>query len=231
MPTEPNQVKELDAREFQRFTRKENLIEFEEKNRPRIISAPLSTFEKFVQKWQSIVGTTLFYAKPINMPAPLARSQDENKYINPKENNYGVVLKTEKKEVPVRRRIDGVLKVVMEEREVTTGYIADDGYWEVRFQPTTGPTDPVDVTLSVNGQCLNIQRDVAVILPGPFLECADHGTYPVYMQLPNQPRKVVGHRMHFPYIVLRRCNKSEYLGMLNEGNRLTKEARKREEQT
>jgi len=117
----------------------------------------------------------------------------------------------------------------MEEQEVTTGKLADDGYWEVRFQPSGGPADPKTVTLAVGGQCLHIQRDVPVILPGPFLECADNGTYPVYIQLPNQPRKITGYRMHFPYIVLRRCDKAEYEQLLDDGNKKTAEARKREE--
>ena len=32
---------------------------------------------------------------------------DKNKRVNPKDNNYGVILKTVVKEVPIRRRIDG----------------------------------------------------------------------------------------------------------------------------
>ena len=225
----PEEVKELLVQEFQLFKNKEKLIQFEQDNRMRIISAPLSIFEKFILKYRQIVGEDLPYAVAVNQPAPIARSKEEHRRVNPKDNNYGVVLKTEIKEIPVRRRIDGDLKVVLEKRKVTTGVIADDGYWEVQFQPTSGPTDPVSVTLSLNGQCLHIQRDVPVILPGPFLEIADHGTYPVYIQLPNQPRKVTGMRMHFPYIVLRRCNRAEYEEMLDDGNKQTAEVRKKEE--
>ena len=225
----PEEVRELLIQEFQLFKNKEKLIQFERDNRMRIISAPLSIFEKFILKYRQITGEDLPYATAINQPAPIARSPEEHKRVNPKDNNYGVVLETEIKEIPVRRRIDGDLKVVIEKREVTTGVIAEDGYWEVQFQPPSGPTDPRTVTLSLNGQCLHIQRDVPVILPGPFLEIADHGTYPVYIQLPNQPRKVTGYRMHFPYIVLRRCMRAEYEDMLDDGNKKTAEVRKKEE--
>ena len=230
MPTVPEEVKELQVQEFQLFKHKERLIQFEQDNRMRIISAPLSIFEKFILKYRQIVGEDLPYATAVNQPAPIQRSKEEHKRVNPKDNNYGVELRTEIKEVPIRRRINGEIKTVYEEQEVTTGYIADDGYWEVRFQPKRSPTDPNNVTLSYNGQCLHIQRDVPVILPGPFLEIADHGTYPVYIQLPNQPRKVTGYRMHFPYIVLRRCTRAEYEEMLSAGNKTTAEARKREEE-
>ena len=226
----PEEVKELQVLEFQAFKNKEAMIQFEQNNRMRIISAPISTFEKYILKHRQIVGEDLPYAAAVNQPAPINRSKEEHKRVNPKDNNYGVVLKTEIKEVPVRRRIDGDLKVVLEQREVTTGVIADDGYWEVQFQPKGSPTDTNSVTLSVNGQCLHIQRDQPVILPGPFLECADNGTFPVYIQLPNQPRKITGYRMHFPYIVLRRCDRTEYEEMLNDGNKKTADARKREEE-
>jgi len=228
MPQTP-EVKELTVQEFHLFKNKEALIKFERENRMRVLSAPLSTFEKFIHKYRNIVGEDLPYATAINQPAPIQRSKSEQKRVNPKDNNYGVQFRTIKKQVPVRRRVDGELKTIFEEREVTEGYIADDGYWEVRFQPKASPTDPNEVDLSVNGLCLHIQRDVPVILPGPFLECADNGTYPVYIQLPNQPRKVTGYRMHFPYIVLRRCTREEYEEGLNEGNRLTAEARRLEE--
>ena len=224
MPQEPKEVtKELTVQEFGLFTNKERLIQFEQNNRMRIISAPLSIYEKFILKYREVVGEDLPYAKAVNQPAP------KSQRVNPKDNAYGVVFKTETKEVAVRRRVDGELKTIIETQEVTTGVIADDGYWEVQFQPKASPIDPDSVTLSLNGKCLHIQRDAPVILPGPFLEVADHGTYPVYIQLPNQPRKVTGHRMHFPYIVLRRCNRSEYEQLLADGNKITADARKKEE--
>lgn len=224
------EVKELAVQEFQLFKNREALISFERENRMRIVSAPLSTFEKFIHKYQNVVGEALPYAGPVNQPAPIQRSLDEHKRINPKDNNYGVIIETKVKEVPIRRRIDGVVKTIFEQREVGIGRIADNGYWEVSFQPKGSPEDPTNVTLSLNGQCLHMQRGVPVILPGPFLEVADNGAYPVYVQLPNQPRKVTGYRMHFPYIVLRRCTRNEYESMLADGNAKTAEARKIDEQ-
>ena len=103
------------------------------------------------------------------------------------------------------------------------------GFWEVIFSPKSSPNDPEDVTLSLNGNCLQIKRDVPVVLPGPFLEVADHGVYPTFVQLPNQPRKVTGYVKFFPYTVLREASKEEFLRMKREGDKVTREARAREE--
>lgn len=99
------------------------------------------------------------------------------------------------------------------------------GFWQVVFSPKGREDEPNDVTLSVNGQCLQIKRSENIILPGPFLECADNGLYPVYKQLPGVDRKIVSMIKHFPYSVLRKATKEEYEQQLRAGNAATKAAR------
>lgn len=106
--------------------------------------------------------------------------------------------------------------------------IAIIGYWEVIFAPSSSKEDPEDVTLTHNGNCLQIKRQEKVVLPGYYLEIADHGTYPKYIQTPEQSRKIVGWVQFFPYSVLRESTEEEYLIQKREGDRLTAEARRRE---
>ncbi len=103
------------------------------------------------------------------------------------------------------------------------------GYWEVIFHPQVNPHDPKDVVLPVEGQCLQIERDKPVIVPGNFLEAADHGVYSVYRQRPGEPQKVIGHVRHFPYTPMRKATKQEYLEMLQAGNKAVREKRERQE--
>jgi hypothetical protein len=105
-----------------------------------------------------------------------------------------------------------------------------EGFWEVIFAPRGSKEDPLDVTLNWEGQCLQMQRNVPVILPGHYLEVADNATYPVYIQTPEQSRKITGHVQFFPYTVLREATYEEYLAMKREGDRITRETRRKEEQ-
>ncbi len=100
------------------------------------------------------------------------------------------------------------------------------GWWEVIFSPKAKPDDPNDVTLAMNGVCLQMKRESPVVIPGPFLEVADHGVYATYIQLPNQDRKVAGHIKFFPYTVLREATEKEYIAQKDKGNKMTKAARK-----
>jgi len=102
------------------------------------------------------------------------------------------------------------------------------GYWEVIFSPGSNREDPEDVTLTHNGNCLQIKRNEKVVLPGYYLEIADNGTFPKYIQTPEQSRKIVGWMQFFPYTVLREATEGEYVRQKKEGDRLTAEARRRE---
>ena len=98
------------------------------------------------------------------------------------------------------------------------------GWWEVMFSPKAKPDDQNDVTLSVNGVCLQMQREEPVILPGSYLECADHGVYPTYQQLAGKQRKVAGHVKTFPYTVLRSATEAEYKSQKAAGDAATRKA-------
>ena len=103
------------------------------------------------------------------------------------------------------------------------------GYWEITFQPKAHPNDFDDVTLSVNGQCLQMKREEAVILPGRFLEAADNAVYPTYSQRPGHDRKITGFVKFFPYIVLREADEDEYRKMKADGDKVTADARREQE--
>jgi len=97
-------------------------------------------------------------------------------------------------------------------------------YYRVRFSHKQNPYDEEDVILTVNGETLVMQRGVDTIIPGRFKECADHATYPHFTQnRPNEPRKQVGSIMVYPYSLLGEATEAEYLRMLREGNKTTKE--------
>jgi len=99
------------------------------------------------------------------------------------------------------------------------------GFWEVLFSPKAKPDDQNDVTLSVDGVCLQMKREAPVVLPGPYLEVADHGVYPTYIQLPGQDRKIAGRIKFFPYTVLREATEEEYIAQKASGDKETKAAR------
>lgn len=103
------------------------------------------------------------------------------------------------------------------------------GFYEVLFSSKGSPNDPDDVTLTLNGECLHIQRNVPVIVPGPFLEVADHGVYPVYHQEPGKDRKIVGSVKFFPYTTLRQASEEEYRKMKASGDKITRDAREKQE--
>lgn len=98
------------------------------------------------------------------------------------------------------------------------------GYWEVIFADRHSDTESTDVFLSHQGMCLQMQRNVRVVLPGYFLEVADHGRYPVYSQDPDnkEGRKVRGHIQVYPYTALRPATRAEYLELKASGDKITR---------
>jgi len=97
-------------------------------------------------------------------------------------------------------------------------------YYRVTFNHKSRPNDEDDVTLIVNGETLVIKRGVEVIIPERYKECADHATYPVFRQRPNESRKQIGTVMVFPYSLMGDATEKEYLIQLEKGNKQTKEA-------
>jgi hypothetical protein len=99
--------------------------------------------------------------------------------------------------------------------------VIPEKYWRVKFQAKSNPNDSEDVQLSVNGETLIIAREREVIIPDRFKECADHGVYPQFRQLPNQPRKIIGRIKTFPYDTIGPATESEYFKAKAEGTRKT----------
>ena len=97
------------------------------------------------------------------------------------------------------------------------------GYWQVRFNAKTTPNDSDDVQLMVNGETLIIQREKKVVLPGRFLENADHATYLHFRQVPHQPRKIVGKIKTYPYERICKATKNEYEKQRVDGTKKTKQ--------
>ena len=97
-------------------------------------------------------------------------------------------------------------------------------YYRVTFNHKSSPNDEDDVTLIVNGEPLVIQRGIEVIIPNRYKEAADHANYPVFRQKPNESRKQIGTVMVFPYSLMGEATEKEYLKLLEEGNKKTREA-------
>lgn len=96
-------------------------------------------------------------------------------------------------------------------------------YWKAVFNQRVGPGEEKDVELTVNGEPLIIQRGVETIIPDRYRECADHTTYEIFTQKPNQPRKSVGTAQLYPYALMGEATEEEYLKLKAEGNKKTQE--------
>lgn len=84
-------------------------------------------------------------------------------------------------------------------------------YFRVRFDPKSRPYDPERVELSVNGSILTIGREIEVVIPERFVECANHAVSPTFKQMPGEERKVAGNVRLFPFQVLGEATEEEYL--------------------
>ncbi|MEN6532348.1 MAG: hypothetical protein ABFD89_01715 [Bryobacteraceae bacterium] len=94
-------------------------------------------------------------------------------------------------------------------------------FFEVEFAKVSSPTDPVDVTLAVNGEVLVIRRGQRITLPERFLEAADHATYKRYTVRPDQARKEDMEVMTFPYTRFREATRAEYEAQKRSGDEAT----------
>ncbi len=96
-------------------------------------------------------------------------------------------------------------------------------YHWVKFQPRSNPNEQEKVQLTVNGECLIIERSVPVPLPQRFIECAERTTYPVYSQEPGQLRKVANYVTTFAHEKIKPATKEEFERYKAEGTRKMKE--------
>jgi hypothetical protein len=97
-------------------------------------------------------------------------------------------------------------------------------YYRVKFQQKSDANQPDEVILSVNGEVLQITRNVEVIIPYRFKEAADNGVTPQFKQLPGQTRKQIGEVRTFPYDLLGEATEQEFLRLKEEGTRLTRQS-------
>jgi len=143
------------------------------------------------------------------------RDMDFNEYeIVPYEDGFAIAKRdpSQIREVPVesKKHIDP---------KTVTGTVGEpEKYFRVRFDPKSSPNDPEKVTLGVNGDLLSISREVEVILPARFVECAEHAVRQTFKQLPGQERKVGGKVRTFPFRILGESSKEEYHAMKAVGD-------------
>lgn len=128
-------------------------------------------------------------------------------------------------------------KILSESKKNLRGKLEDlelpvlvEGYWEVRFAGRASKEEKEDVEIQWEGRCLQMQREVPVVLPGRYIEVVDNARHPVYIQNPNQPRKIVGWVSHFPYTTLREATRREYVTQKAEGDKITRALRRQEEE-
>ena len=96
-------------------------------------------------------------------------------------------------------------------------------YFRVRFHERQTTTEPVNVTLGVNGNILVIQRGQEVILPEEYVElarsCVIRYSYPVADGKTNVRKKFSMPRCSFD--LLGEATEEEYLKMKKEGTEKT----------
>jgi hypothetical protein len=101
-------------------------------------------------------------------------------------------------------------------------------YRRVRFHPKSSEHQMDNVELSVNGETLLIEREKEVVIPNRFVQCARHATYPLFRQLPNQARKLIGSMMLFPFDDLGEGSEAEYNRQRESGTKASRENAKNE---
>ena len=126
----------------------------------------------------------------------------------------------------VKKHMNG-FAIFEQPKEPKAKRTSDEKYFWVKFQDRSSKNDEVDVTLRVNGETLTITRNQKVPLPARYLECADHATYQLFEQLPNQPRKYTRNIRVFPYDNLGECSKEDFENWKRDGTKKTMETIKR----
>lgn len=190
--------------EFRGMTKPESVREYEDKNRDRLAEASFSDREAWDKKWKNVIGEPYFQrvtarAEPTRKESP-----------HPRDCNYGLDIKTVTKLKESRMRVNGQVQNVKEEVKTTEMVLRDDGFWRVIFPTKTDPNQTDAVHLATNGVSLKLQRNVEVILPGPFLANADHTTYAVVVQKPGENMNKDVRISIYPYSVLERVTRKDF---------------------
>jgi len=95
-------------------------------------------------------------------------------------------------------------------------------YFKVMFQMKSNPQEPNDVTISVNGEVLHMQRGVEVIIPKRYLGACDDAYYETFEQMPGKDRKVTARVSVYAYTVLGPSTEKAYLAKKKEGDLATR---------
>jgi len=96
-------------------------------------------------------------------------------------------------------------------------------YYRVRFHEKAVDHDTDNVPLCLNGEVLNIQRGVEIILPGRFKEVADQTVYPKFSLNPGEDLKVKAKIKTYGYDVLGEATADEYFEKKAVGDLKTRE--------
>ena len=104
-----------------------------------------------------------------------------------------------------------------------------EGHWEVSFAGRQNKWEKNYAEIQHEGLCLQMQREVPVILPGFFIEVNDNARHPIFMKIGDQPRKIVGWVQHFPLTVMRESTWEEYRIAKAQGDKVAAAARAEEE--
>lgn len=127
-------------------------------------------------------------------------------------------------------------KVLKNKKSVEKGTFVDveipilvEGHWEVSFAGRQNQWEKNYAEIQHEGLCLQMQREVPVILPGYFIEVNDNAKHPIFRKIGDQPRKIVGWVHHFPLTVLRESTWEEYRIAKEQGDKVAAAARAEEE--
>jgi hypothetical protein len=174
------------------------------------------TRKKIGKKYQDFFNLTGIEAVT-KSPRPIFQNLSYDRLVNVLGESLAIKITKEAKTEPTGN-IKGPLDIWVE------------GFWEVQFAPMKDPNDPKDVRLTWENQCLIIKRMTPVVLPGFYLENADHATRDTYEQSPERGRVKVGTIQEFPYTVLREATMEEYVEMRATGDRIMREKRQKVEE-
>jgi hypothetical protein len=98
-----------------------------------------------------------------------------------------------------------------------------DSYHEVTFNHKASEVEPDEIQLSVNGDTLQYMRGVRVIVPGPFLEAADHATYSKTVKKIGEQRMTAAPISRCSYQYHGKSDKAKFLAARNAGKKKVKD--------
>jgi len=95
-------------------------------------------------------------------------------------------------------------------------------FFKVRFHRRQSAVESADVELTVNCDCLKLQRGEVCVVPGRFLEAANHTRRPMFSNVPGESRKVVGEVQTYTYDTIGPATEAEYIEERRRGTAKTR---------